>query len=95
MTPMTGLAVPPEHQCTDKLDECQQLNELADRVIASQRKLISMQQDQISDLKFNFNIVKSALREQQEEASAWYRNPMIIVPLSFVAGAVVMSQVSK
>jgi hypothetical protein len=60
-----------------------------------QNEIISKQADQISDLKFNYGVVKSHLNEMSSELSAWYRNPAIIIPLSFVAGAVVMSQVSK
>ena len=74
---------------------CNEMVDLADKAIKEQAKLIVLQADHISDLKFNYSVVKSALREQQERANAWYRNPMIVVPLSFVAGAVVFSQVSK
>jgi len=81
--------------CEDRLAACEEVLEAADRAIKNQGELISKQSEQIQDLKFNYNIVKAQLNEQIAETNAWYRNSAIIIPLSFVAGAVVMSQVSK
>ncbi len=75
--------------------ECQELLNLADRALAEQRKLIGMQSDQISDLRFNYSIVRARLDEVDRENNAWYKRPEIIVPLSFIAGAFAMKQVGK
>jgi hypothetical protein len=81
--------------CDERLVECQEVLEVADRAIKQQNELIGLQAEQISDLKFNYNIVKSELDARSAELGAWYRNPAITIPLSFVLGAYVMSQVSK
>ena len=81
--------------CESQLSECNEVLEVADRAIKVQQNLIGMQADQISDLKFNYNIVKNQLQEVERDRNSWYRNPMIIVPLSFVLGAVVYSQATK
>jgi hypothetical protein len=81
--------------CEERLKQCDELVEVADRAIQQQSDLISLQGEQISDLKFNYNIVKNRLEEVERESAAWYRNPVVMVPLSFIAGAYVMSQVSK
>jgi hypothetical protein len=95
LTVPTSLRANDLDACTKRLRDCESLVWQGNKVIVDQQILIGLQADQISDLKFNYNIVKSRLNEVTEEKNAWYRNPMIIVPLSFVAGAVVFSQVSK
>lgn len=81
--------------CEQRLKACDELAEVAHRAIVQQSELINKQSEQIQDLKFNYKIVKSQLEETQREALSWYRNPIVVVPLSFIAGAYVMKQVGK
>lgn len=77
--------------CPERLSECETLIDLGNNVIVQQMDLIHMQSDQIEALKFNYGEVKEALASQQ----VWYRQPEFLIPVSFIAGAVVMSQVSR
>lgn len=81
--------------CEQRLADCEELVEIADRAIKQSNELIALQGEQISDLKFNYNIVKSELEERNSELGSWYRNPVVMIPVSFILGAYVMSQVSR
>lgn len=81
--------------CEKQLQDCEDVLEAADRAIKAQGDLISKQSDQIQDLKFSYSIVRSQLEEVERDRSAWYRNPIIVVPLSFIAGAYLTRQVGK
>lgn len=81
--------------CEERLQQCNELVEVADRAIKQQGETISLQSEQINDLKFNYKVVKNQLEEQQRDSAAWYKQPAIIIPLSFVLGAYVFSQVGR
>lgn len=82
-------------ECQARVGECEELLDFANRAIQRQGELIYQQSEQLHDLRFNYKIVKNRLEEVESEAGAWYRNPVIVVPLSFVLGAVVYSQATK
>ncbi len=75
----------------ERVWDCEALAETAHKTIQLQSEVIATQGNQIADLKFNYNIVKAQLDDQK----VWYREPAIVVPLSFILGALTMSQVSK
>ncbi len=90
LTPIKGMT-----DCKEQLASCEEVIVAADAAIQQQQRLIGLQSDQISDLKFNYKIVRAELEERNLELGAWYRQPAIIVPLSFILGAYVFSQVGR
>lgn len=72
-------------------EDCDSVIEAANKAIKNQAELISLQSDQIESLRFDYNVVKAQLKE----TDSWYRQPSIVVPLSFIAGALVTGYLGR
>lgn len=73
--------------CEQDLAQCSEVVEAANKAIKSQGDLIGLQSDQIESLKFDNIVLQQQLKEQQ----VWYRQPELMIPVSFVLGAISIS----
>jgi hypothetical protein len=69
-------------ECQERAGECEVILDLSARTIKQQQGVITLQAEQISDLKFNYDIVKNQLEEQRP---SFFERPEFVAPAAIAA----------
>lgn len=67
----------------------------ATQAIQDQKKVIDLQKLAIRDSVQTIDTQAIIIKDQDKELSAWYRNPIVMLPLGILTGIVVYGTISK
>lgn len=74
---------------TETPPTCDQVLSACDKALNDQIRAVQLQKDLIKSMELKTNVLEEQNHRLQSDAQMWYRNPLIVGPISFTVGALV------